>query len=378
MTAVAPPPFQSLPKTSWGSVNGTPNGFHSMNGDDGPRMLISARKAATRSNSSSSLSSLSSNTSTVSASSVNGTGSTQQVNGDASRKRPARGGYVWPGMSKSEPMTGLSTGRPQPVTSVAFHPSATTSVSALQMPSNAPLTNGPMTQDRPNGARPFAEGPPLLCLTPMNGTFERKNLQVPFYPEVIRIGRQTNAKSAPTPLNGYFDSKVLSRQHAEIWADPKGKIWIRDIKSSNGTFVNGQRLSGENKDSDPHELREQDMLELGIDIVSEDQKTVVHHKVAARVEHAGFATGQNLMEVFNLANELDPSNPNHPMANQVNHMRRNSGPGAHPNGLRGPNGVALGGVTYQRAQQPFLLGPVNVEQVIKKLSVSTIAIHCAV
>jgi hypothetical protein len=275
-------------------------------------------------------------------------------------------------MSKTEPIAGLSTGRAQPVGPVSFHPTGS-SVSSLQMPLNSGPSNGSAVQsfqERSNGARPFGDGTPLLCLTPMNGTFERKNLQVPFYPEVIRIGRQTNAKSAPTPLNGFFDSKVLSRQHAEIWADAKGKIWIRDIKSSNGTFVNGQRLSDESKNSEPHELRESDMLELGIDIVSEDQKTVVHHKVAARVEHAGFATGQNLMEVFNLTNDLDTSNPNHPLNNQ-NHLRRNS-QGPHSAGLRGPNGVALGGVTYQRAQQPFLLGPVNIEQVIKKLSVSAL------
>jgi hypothetical protein len=243
------------------------------------------------------------------------------------------------------------------------------SLSGSAGPSNGAVP--PSFQDvRPNGSRPFSgEGTPLLCLTPMNGTFERKNLHVPYYPEVIRIGRQTNAKSAPTPLNGFFDSKVLSRQHAEIWADPKGRIWIRDIKSSNGTFVNGQRLSLENKDSEPHEVHEQDMLELGIDIVSEDQKTVVHHKVAARVEHAGFASGQNLMEVFNLAVDVDPSNPNHSMSNQVNHMRRNSGQPGQPV-MRGTNGAMGGGIIYQRTQQPFLLGPINIEHVIKKLSVS--------
>jgi pSer/pThr/pTyr-binding forkhead associated (FHA) protein len=140
----------------------------------------------------------------------------------------------------------------------------------------------------------------------MNGTFERKTISVPFFPDVLRIGRQTNAKTAPTPANGFFDSKVLSRQHAEIYAERNGRIYIRDVKSSNGTFVNGQRLSPENKESEPHELREQDVLELGIDIVSEDQKTIVHHKVAARVEHAG---------IYTQGTELNfgDSDPNHQM-----------------------------------------------------------------
>jgi pSer/pThr/pTyr-binding forkhead associated (FHA) protein len=130
--------------------------------------------------------------------------------------------------------------------------------------------------------------PVVLYLTPTNGTTERKAITVPIYPNVLQIGRQMNSNTLPTPQNGYFDSKVLSRQHAEIWADLNGKVFIRDVKSSNGTFINGQRLSQENEDSDLYELREQDMLELGIDILSEDQKTVVHHKVSARVEHAGF------------------------------------------------------------------------------------------
>lgn len=151
-----------------------------------------------------------------------------------------------------------------------------------------------------------SDPPALLVLLPMNGTFERKQITVPLFPEILRIGRQTNAKTVPTPANGYFDSKVLSRQHAEIWADRNGKIWIRDVKSSNGTFVNGTRLSPESRDSEPHELRENDMLELGIDIVSEDQKSIVHHKVSAKVEHAGIHN--NTANVLDLNfGDIDPS-----------------------------------------------------------------------
>jgi pSer/pThr/pTyr-binding forkhead associated (FHA) protein len=148
----------------------------------------------------------------------------------------------------------------------------------------------------------------MLYLTPMNDTFERKIITVPFYPDVLRIGRQTNNKTLPTPQNGYFDSKVMSRSHAEIWADGNGKIWICDAKSSNGTFINGQRLSQEIKDLDPHELREQDMLELGLDIVSEDQAIIVHHKVAARVEHAGFYSANTVLD---LNSEILNSTPPH-------------------------------------------------------------------
>jgi hypothetical protein len=35
----------------------------------------------------------------------------------------------------------------------------------------------------------------------------------------IKIGRQTNQKTTPGERNAYFDSKVLSRTHAEIWTE---------------------------------------------------------------------------------------------------------------------------------------------------------------
>jgi hypothetical protein len=208
----------------------------------------------------------------------------------------------------------------------------------------------------------------------MNGTFERKTITVPFYPDVLRIGRQTNNKTIPTPLNGYFDSKVLSRQHAEIWADRQGKIWIRDVKSSNGTFVNGQRLSQENKDSDPHELREQDMLELGIDIVSEDQKTVVHHKVAARVEHAGFYGASNVLDLN--FGDLDPSASagllnSAGLGQGLGQMRRTASQSSLASYCRMSVASAQTNMSnVQQRQQHFWLTPVNMDKIIQKLNVS--------
>ena len=78
------------------------------------------------------------------------------------------------------------------------------------------------------------------------------------------------------------------------------QIFIKDVKSSNGTFINGERLSPEGLESEPYELTLDDIVvrptpwaiqtltnlptkESGIDIVGEDNKTIIHHKVAARV-----------------------------------------------------------------------------------------------
>lgn len=61
------------------------------------------------------------------------------------------------------------------------------------------------------------------------------------------------------------------------------QVYIKDVKSSNGTFINGERLSPEAQESDVFELHNEDMVEFGIDIVGDDNKTIIHHKVACRV-----------------------------------------------------------------------------------------------
>lgn len=122
---------------------------------------------------------------------------------------------------------------------------------------------------------------PALYLYPLNDSFVPKHISL-VNNQRVKIGRQTNAKTVPAERNGFFDSKVLSRQHAEVWEDG-GKIFIKDVKSSNGTFINGERLSPEGLESEPYELKTDDIVEFGIDIVGEDNKTIVHHKVAARV-----------------------------------------------------------------------------------------------
>lgn len=290
----------------------------------------------------------------------------------AVRKKVPRTG-PWPS-NKADAISGVSTARPASV--LTNGNSAPNSMNSIHQP--APMV--PSQHIAPNGSqqmRPQAqapEGEPMLYLLSMNGTFDHKRISVPFYPEVLRIGRQTNAKTIPSPANGFFDSKVLSRQHAEIWADRSGKIWIRDVKSSNGTFVNGARLSAENKDSDPHELQSQDHLELGIDIVSEDQKTVVHHKVAAKVEHAGFLGATNNVMDMNFG-DLNPANGTSLMLPSQGPMRGRTGSqgSVGSNGRMGPpSSVAGSQMSAMGQQRPmnFWLTPVTTEQIVKRLSVS--------
>lgn len=291
------------------------------------------------------------------------------------RKKPQRTG-PWP-TTKSEAISGVSTTRPQSILATNGASAATSMTSINQPPPVVPSQSlqSPAQQSNGTGSGPQAVGPgnPVLYLLSMNGTFERKSISVPYYPDSLRIGRQTNAKTLPTPANGFFDSKVLSRQHAEIYADRQGKIWIRDVKSSNGTFVNGSRLSPENRDSDPHELSTQDHLELGIDIVSEDQKTVVHHKVAAKVEHAGFLGPTNNVMEMNFG-DLDPANGAMMVPSQgIMRNRAGSQGSVASNGRLGPpSSVAGSQMSIMGQQRPmnFWLTPVTTEGIVKRLTVS--------
>ncbi|KAK5802038.1 hypothetical protein F5H01DRAFT_355227 [Linnemannia elongata] len=121
---------------------------------------------------------------------------------------------------------------------------------------------------------------PILVLEPINSGFTLKSFELPDQTR-IKIGRQTGVSTAPSPSNGYFDSKVLSRVHAEVWSD-SGKVYIRDLKSSNGTFLNGRRLSAESVESEPFILNQNDSLEFGIDIMDEGG-SLLHEKVACRI-----------------------------------------------------------------------------------------------
>jgi E3 ubiquitin-protein ligase DMA1/2 len=88
----------------------------------------------------------------------------------------------------------------------------------------------------------------------------------------LRIGRFTDrsgmglaAANASNSNKLAFKSKVVSRAHAEIWVEDGGKFYIRDTKSSSGTFLNHVRLSPAGAESARHQLRDGDILQLGVD-----------------------------------------------------------------------------------------------------------------
>ncbi|GMF72046.1 unnamed protein product [Aspergillus oryzae] len=374
MTAVASPPsVQSGPRLGWyESGNGGQGALSSMNGDEVSRMFM-PRKTIQRSNSSSSLGSTTS-TSTVTSTPQNTNAGQSHIPESAtwsSKKKPSRS--LWPN-SKSEPVSGVSNARSQAMPAFSSGPTASSAMSAIHHQPSSIVPSQHMLQPQQNGVRagsaPSGEPPAVLTLVPLNGTFEKKQINVPYFPEVVRIGRQTNAKTVPTPANGFFDSKVLSRQHAEVWAEKGGRIFIRDVKSSNGTFVNGTRLSPENRESEPHELRENDQLELGIDIISEDQTTVVHHKVCCKVEYAGvYGTMPNILDLT--LGDLDPASGGgllpSPLSQPLSHMRGRSGSSLSNRSVQSTASSQFNALQQQR-QMNYWNSPISIEQVVKRLT----------
>ncbi|EGD72765.1 hypothetical protein PTSG_04495 [Salpingoeca rosetta] len=96
----------------------------------------------------------------------------------------------------------------------------------------------------------------------------------------ILVGRAVPNKQAPAPDNAIFENKVLSRSHAEIWLE-NNLVYIKDTKSSNGTYVNAKRLSKSNEESAPVQLKTGDQVRLGVDVV--ESKSAVHRRLTLDV-----------------------------------------------------------------------------------------------
>lgn len=98
---------------------------------------------------------------------------------------------------------------------------------------------------------------------------------------MVKVGRAV-AKSKPQGDNAIFDCKVLSRNHAVIWFE-NGKFFIRDTCSSNGTFINNNRLSPANEDSQGKEIHSNDIIQFGVEVVDSTNK-ITHGCIILRIK----------------------------------------------------------------------------------------------
>ncbi|KAG5676982.1 hypothetical protein PVAND_006773 [Polypedilum vanderplanki] len=108
----------------------------------------------------------------------------------------------------------------------------------------------------------------LICRPNSHPFPSRTLLLEPVKP--VKIGRAI-ARTKVSDNNAIFDCKVLSRNHAELWYDD-GKFFLKDTGSSNGTFINNQRLSQTCTQSEPFEVSSGDIVQFGVDVMENSRK----------------------------------------------------------------------------------------------------------
>ena len=119
-------------------------------------------------------------------------------------------------------------------------------------------------------------------------TFGPTSRTLPHEDCVIRVGRYSERDGNPNPPANIpssapvgFKSKVVSRRHCEFWCS-QGQWYIKDVKSSSGTFLNHIRLSQPSVESRPFPVNDGDVVQLGIDFRGGEE--MIFRCVKIRVE----------------------------------------------------------------------------------------------
>ncbi|KZV94480.1 kinase-like protein [Exidia glandulosa HHB12029] len=121
-----------------------------------------------------------------------------------------------------------------------------------------------------------AAATPSLTLQPFEGESRFQAEAVALDDGPVIIGRSLFKRNNPN-----FRCEAVSRRHAEVW-EYAGQIWIRDLGSSNGTWVNSSDIS---RTDVPTPLATGDILQLGRSLVEEGRngRGRRHGKLVARV-----------------------------------------------------------------------------------------------
>lgn len=132
--------------------------------------------------------------------------------------------------------------------------------------------------------------------------FATTSRTLPTGKEIIRVGRYSDRDSlpaanpnVPSAAHVGFKSKVVSRRHCEFWYE-NSHWYIKDVKSSSGTFLNHIRLSQPGTESKPFPINDGDIVQLGIDFKGGEE--MIFRCVKIRIElNRGW---QNKLNAFNL------------------------------------------------------------------------------
>ncbi|KAJ3129164.1 hypothetical protein HK098_002405 [Nowakowskiella sp. JEL0407] len=135
-------------------------------------------------------------------------------------------------------------------------------------PSDHPLTqmNLPVSTvyGTPESHIEIPPPPPQLAtqitLVPLNSSFETITFSLT---EVYRLGRNNTQNY---PAFHTFSSRVVSKNHCEMY-EREGRVYVKDIGSHSGTFLNDSRLSSSGKASEEFKILPGDCLQLGRDFI---------------------------------------------------------------------------------------------------------------
>ncbi|XP_025107435.1 sarcolemmal membrane-associated protein-like isoform X2 [Pomacea canaliculata] len=115
--------------------------------------------------------------------------------------------------------------------------------------------------------RPTMSALAILSCRPNSHPFQERHISLH---EPVKIGRSV-ARARPSASNGIFDCKVLSRHHAMLWYENE-KFYIQDTKSSNGTFINNQRLCKSGEESPMREIFSGDLIQFGVEVMENNRR----------------------------------------------------------------------------------------------------------
>ncbi|KAL8852345.1 MAG: hypothetical protein Q9221_002728 [Calogaya cf. arnoldii] len=174
--------------------------------------------------------------------------------------------------------------------SISESATATTTTAAPNGPSHELPSIRLVPHQDPRANRPSLTFPPMARTLPSDDS-------------IIRVGRYSERDATPNPPPNVpsaapvgFKSKVVSRKHCEFWCQ-NGQWYIKDVKSSSGTFLNHIRLSQPSLESRPFPVKDGDVVQLGIDFRGGEE--MIFRCVKIRVEcNRGW---QKSLNSFNVA-----------------------------------------------------------------------------
>jgi hypothetical protein len=197
----------------------------------------------------------------------------------------------------SDSQTAPSTGQATP------HPAVNTALGGLSRlmarsrSGSAPHNGSREPETAPSNPAGYPQGQmPTIRLVPHQDpraarpslAFAPTSRTLPHEDCVIRVGRYSERDSNPNPPPNVpssapvgFKSKVVSRRHCEFWCS-NGQWYIKDVKSSSGTFLNHIRLSQPSVESRPWPVNDGDVVQLGIDFRGGEE--MIFRCVKIRVE----------------------------------------------------------------------------------------------